>query len=84
MGKINKLVLDVVKPQEPGIVEFARELEGLKGVDKVDIVLKEVDRKVENVHITVEGDGMDANEIMNTIEKMGASIQNTVEVSAGK
>lgn len=84
MVNVRKLVLDVVKPQEPNIVEFARALEGLKGVVKVDIVLKEVDRKIENVQITVEGSEVDANEIMSTVEKMGASIKNTVEVSAGK
>ena len=84
MGKIRRLVLDVMKPQEPSIVEFAKTIEGLKGVEKVDIVLKEVERKVENILITVNGSGMDADEIMNTVEKMGASIQNTAEVSAGK
>jgi uncharacterized protein len=84
MGKINKLVLDVAKPQEPGIVEFAKKLEGLKGVESVNIVLKGVERKVENILITVNGGGMEAGEIMDAVEKMGASIKNTAEVSAGK
>ena len=84
MVKIKKLVLDVLKPQEPTIIEFAKTIKGIPGVEDVNIVTKKVDRKIENIQITIMGSGMDASEIMSTIEKMGGGIESVTEVEAGK
>jgi hypothetical protein len=83
MAKIKRLVLDVVKPQEPSLVEFAGKLGGTKGVEGVNVSLLEVDRKVENVRITFEGGDVPANALMDAIEQMGGAIHSVDEVATG-
>ena len=56
MANIRRIVLDVLKPHSPNILEIAKQLADLVGVDGVDISLIEMDQKVENVKITCEGD----------------------------
>ncbi|MDH5779717.1 MAG: DUF211 domain-containing protein, partial [Candidatus Bathyarchaeota archaeon] len=48
---IRRLVLDVLKPHNPGIVELSKELSELDGVEGVNILTYEIDQKVENVKI---------------------------------
>lgn len=84
MVKIRKVVLDVVKPQEPGIVKFSQDLGDLKGIDGVNIGLIEIDRKVENVRITLQGPDLDMLKITETIEALGGAIHSIDEVAAGK
>jgi len=55
MGSLRRLVLDVLKPLEPSIVDLVQKIAALKGVDGVNITICEIDRKVENAKITVEG-----------------------------
>ena len=84
MVKIRKLVLDVIKPQEPNIVEFARAIAKLKGVGGVNVSLLEIDRKVENVRITIEGENLNTKEIFDVIESLGGAVHSIDEVAAGK
>ena len=56
MANILRLVLDTLKPHEPGIIEMATELSDLEGVEAVNISIYEMDRKVENAKITIEGE----------------------------
>jgi hypothetical protein len=83
MIKMRRLVLDVVKPQEPSIIEFASALSSLKGIDGVNVSLIEAERKVENVRITLEGKEMNITDTMNTIEKLGGAIHSIDEAAAG-
>ena len=55
MGAVLRLVLDTLKPHEPSIIELAQSISDLPGVDSVNISIYEIDRKVENAKITVEG-----------------------------
>jgi len=55
MGNLRRLVLDVLKPLEPNIVELVQRIAALAGVDGVNISIHEIDLKVENAKITVEG-----------------------------
>ncbi|ODS42637.1 MAG: hypothetical protein MSIBF_04870, partial [Candidatus Altiarchaeales archaeon IMC4] len=84
MAVIRKLVLDVLKPHEPGIVEFAQKLSDLAGVDGVNISVSEMDKKVENVKITIEGRFSKTDHIKDTIFSLGGTIHSTDEVVAGK
>jgi hypothetical protein len=58
LANIRRVVLDVLKPHTPNLVEMATQLADLNGVVGVDISLKEMDQKVENVKITCEGDNI--------------------------
>ena len=83
MAKIRKLVLDVVKPQTPGMIELGRTLADKKGVDGVNVGLIEIDRKVENVRITIQGKEIEVDEIFKAIESLGGAIHSVDEVAAG-
>ncbi|NUN11563.1 DUF211 domain-containing protein [Candidatus Micrarchaeota archaeon] len=84
MTGIRRLVLDVLKPGDLSLVDMAADLGKLKNVQGVDIVVKDVDRRVEKVRITVEGDDLDYSTIKKRIEDDGASIQSVDRVSSGK
>lgn len=83
-GNLRRLVLDVLKPLEPSIVELVQLLAGLEGVDGVNISIYEMDRRVENAKITVEGQALDFPKIAQVIEDHGGSIHSIDEVAAGK
>ena len=84
MGKVRRLVLDVLKPLEPTIIELAQQLSGLSGVEAVNISIYEIDRKVENAKITIEGDDILYESVVETIEENGGTVHSIDEVVAGK
>jgi hypothetical protein len=83
MGKIRLLVLDVLKPHEPSILKIATLLSDLKGVDGCDITVYEIDSKVENVKVTIQGKDIEFDEVKKVIEDHGASIHSIDKVSSG-
>lgn len=83
-AKLRRVVLDVLKPHDPSIVELAQRLAELGGVDGVNINIYEVDRKVENAKITIEGSDLDFAVIVATVEDAGGTIHSIDEAVAGK
>jgi hypothetical protein len=84
IGKIRRLVIDALKPMEPNIIELAKVISLKDGVSAVNISMVEIDLKVENAKITIEGDDIIYEEIRDLIEDMGGSIHSIDEVVAGK
>jgi len=84
IGKIRRVVLDTLKPMEPTIIEMAKKLSVIDGVSAVNISIVEIDLKVENAKITIEGDNINYEKVEALIEDMGASIHSIDEVVAGK
>ncbi len=84
MGKLRRLVLDVLKPLEPNIVELVQLLADQEGVDGANISIYEIDRRVENAKITIEGQDLRYEEIAHIIEENGGAIHSIDEVAAGK
>lgn len=84
MAKIRRLVLDTLKPHEPNIIDLANVLSELTGVSAVNISIYELDRKVENAKITIEGEDIAFEEVAHSIEDMGGTIHSIDEVVAGK
>jgi hypothetical protein len=82
-AKIRRIVLDVLKPHDPSIIELSQRLATLPGVDGVNISIYEVDRKVENAKITVEGSDLDYVDILSTIEDGGGTVHSIDEAVAG-
>lgn len=84
MSDIRRLVLDVLKPHHPNIVELSRRLSVLEGVSGVNCTLEEVDQETESIKITIEGNAIDYEAVENAISESGAVIHSVDSVSAGK
>ncbi len=84
MSDIKRIVLDVLKPHRPSIVEMSRKLSGIKGVDGVNCTLDEVDQETESVRITIEGTAIDFDRVEQTLRESGAVIHSVDSVSVGK
>jgi hypothetical protein len=81
---IRRLILDVLKPHNPNVVELSEALSHLEGVEGVNIIIYEIDQKVENVKIIVAGSRIDYESIKKKLEEMGATSHSIDEVAAGK
>lgn len=84
MSEIRRLVLDVLKPHQPTMLVLADKLGDLEGVTGVDITLIEIDNKVENIKITLEGDDIEFQDVAEVVQESGASIHSIDKVSTGK
>ena len=80
---IKLLVLDILKPHEPSIIELATTISGLSGISGCNFAVFEIDKKVENVKLTVEGSNINYSDIREVIEKAGGTIHSIDEVAAG-
>ncbi len=81
---IRRLVLDVLKPHNPNVVELSEALSHIEGVEGVNVIIYEIDQQVENVKIIIAGNSIDFEGIKKKLEEMGATIHSVDEVAAGK
>ncbi len=81
---IRRLVLDVLKPHKPSVVEVSEALSHLNGVEGVNIIINEIDQQVENAKIIVAGISINYEEIRSKLQEFGATIHSIDEVAAGK
>ena len=82
MIAIKKLVLDVLKPHSPSILELARALAEQGEGYRVHLNVEEVDEKTETVVIVIEGNNLDFEAIDETIKTMGGSLHSVDQVLA--
>jgi hypothetical protein len=83
MAPVRRLVVDVLKPHEPPLVEFTEQLSDLEGIDGVTSSLVELDKEVQNVKLTFEGESVDHDAIQATVETLGGTVHSVDEVSCG-
>jgi len=81
---IKRIVLDVLKPHNPSIVELSRRLASLHGVTGVNCTVDEVDQETESLKITVEGTNVDYEKVEATVRELGGVIHSIGSVSAGR
>ena len=81
---IRRLVLDVMKPHQPDILEFADVIADDEGVAGVDVSLIETDRDVQNLKVTLEGDNIDATAVEAAIEALGGTVHSIDGVVRGE
>ena len=84
LSTIKRLVLDVLKPHEPSVIEVSKRLSALKGVDGVSCLLGEIDQETKNVKITIEGPNLVFSKIEKVIQDCGGAIHSIDGVYAGK
>ena len=73
-----------MKPHNPSVVELSEALSHLKGVEGVNVIIYEIDQKVENAKVIVAGSSIDFESIRKKLEELGATIYSVDEVAAGK
>jgi hypothetical protein len=78
-----RLVLYVMKPQEPNILEFADVTADCPGVDGVNVVLVETDREVQNLKLTIEGDDIDSDALEEAVTDFGGTVHSIDQVVCG-
>ena len=78
--KIIKIVLDVMSPAQQSIVDLVKILSGNDNVTRVDIMLSELEKNVEDFKVTMEGNGLNFEKISDTIREFGAVIRNVDNV----
>ncbi|MDH5448971.1 MAG: DUF211 domain-containing protein [Candidatus Bathyarchaeota archaeon] len=81
---IRRLVLDVLKPHKPNVVELSEALSHLEGIEGVNVIIYEIDQQVENAKIILAGSSIDFESIKGKLEEMGATIHSVDEVAAGR
>jgi hypothetical protein len=84
VSDIKRLVLDVLKPHKPTIIEMSRRLSALKGVEGVSCSLDEVDQDTESVLVTIEGGSVNYESVEDTLRELGAVIHSVDIVASGK
>jgi hypothetical protein len=80
---IRRLVIDVLMPLEPSIVEYAEKISVLEKTDGVNIHVFEIDEKTRTVEMTIEGEDLSFDTIRETIEELGGSVHSIDRISAG-
>lgn len=84
MSDIKRIVLDVLKPHKPTLVEMSQRLSLLKGVDGVSCSLAEVDQETESIMVTIEGPSVSYDTVEATLRELGAVIHSVDEVASGR
>jgi len=83
MGRIRRIVLDVVKPHEPTIDVLASRLSDIEGTDGVDIVVYSIEKDVESIKITIEGSDINLRRTEEIINDFGAHVHSIDKVTCG-
>jgi hypothetical protein len=80
---VKRIILDVLKPHNPSIIELAERLGALEGISGVNISLEEVDAQTDSIKITIEGTNIEYEKVKTEISECGAVIHSIDGVSAG-
>ena len=83
MGNIKRIILDVLKPHTPSILEIANRISDLEGISGVNVTLEEVDAETDSIKITIEGNNIQYDLVKKEIMECGAVIHSIDGVSAG-
>ncbi|MDX2424906.1 MAG: DUF211 domain-containing protein [Cycloclasticus sp.] len=80
MALLKKIVLDVLKPHQPNVLELSQALADAGDDYRVRLTVIEVDEKTETVQIELEGNAIDFETIKSVINGMGGSLHSIDEV----
>jgi hypothetical protein len=82
---VRRVILDVDKAlNRPTLLELASAIEKVQGVEAVNVSVTEMDMETMATIITVEGNGIDFSDLINSIEETGSVIHSVDEIVVGK
>jgi hypothetical protein len=76
---VKRLVLDILKPHTPNVLEFTQLL-AQQGDLRVQLAVLEMDDKTETLQVVIEGENIDFDRIQQAITESGASLHSVDEV----
>ena len=77
---IKRVVLDVLKPHQPNVLEFASAIAERHNDCRIKVTVTGVDEKTETLMVDIESDNIPYNAIVKTIKGLGASVHSVDEV----
>lgn len=81
---MRRLQLDVDKAiQRPELMELAEAIDGVPGVQAVNITVTDTDIETVGTEVTIEGDNIDVAALTAAIEKAGAALHSFDEIVVG-
>lgn len=83
MPDLRRVVLDVLKPHDPPMIEFTDRMAALEGVAGATASLIELDQEVQNVKLTIEGDALEYATLEETVEALGGTVHSVDQVACG-
>ncbi|MEF8785550.1 MAG: DUF211 domain-containing protein [Haloarculaceae archaeon] len=83
MAPIRRLVIDVLKPHEPALVDFTDRITETEGVDAATASLIELDQEVQNVKVSIEGEDLALEAVEETVDHLGGTVHSVDEVACG-
>jgi hypothetical protein len=84
MAPVRRLVVDVLKPHSPPLVEFTEQVTALDCVAGVTATLIELDQEVQNVKLTLEGADVAFGAVEEAVEDLGGTVHSVDEVACGE
>jgi len=80
MAKVKRVVLDVLKPHHPSALDFAKIIADQENQCNVKLTVEEVDEKTESVTLMIDGEDIQFDAIVDTINNLGGSLHSIDEV----
>jgi hypothetical protein len=80
MATIKRIVLDVLKPHSPNVVEFTQRIADENAVCRVQVTVAEMDEKTESLVVVIEGESIEFEAVDSALRSMGASLHSIDEV----
>jgi hypothetical protein len=84
MAPIRRLVVDVLKPHEPQLVEFTDLITETEGVEAATASLIELDKEVQNVKVSIEGEDLSLEAVEESVDHLGGTVHSVDEVACGE
>jgi hypothetical protein len=84
MTNVRRVVIDVLKPHSPPLLDFTRQVADIECVEGVSSSLIELDQEVQNVKLTFEGDDLDFETIRGRVEELSGTVHSVDQVSCGE
>ncbi|MGD8591432.1 MAG: DUF211 domain-containing protein [Gammaproteobacteria bacterium] len=81
MTLLTRIVLDVLKPHVPNALEFAKAIADNNAGCQVTVTVVEVDEKTESTMVTIEGNEIEYEQVVDAVTSLGASVHSIDEVT---
>lgn len=80
MVNIKKIVLDVLKPHQPNVLEFSQAIARTGSDYRVHLIVLEMDENTETIQIEISGSAIDFDVVQKAVSDMGGSLHSIDEV----